>query len=117
MLYFNPADAMTPGYFPVNIFYRMQTYCMGCRHLTNLLDAHYLCMRCTLLYSFWPCTGVQGGAMCNPCKNYTDAVRTRAAEQWAKLYSDTEGLNGKKLLLSENGYHCILLPSLMLACI
>ena len=48
-LYFEPAVAMTPGYIPVNIFYRMQTYCIRCRHLTYLLDMHYWCMRCTLL--------------------------------------------------------------------
>ena len=91
-LYFDPAAAMTPGYFPVNIFFRMQTYCMGCRHLTYLMDAHYWCMRCTLLYGFWPCTGVQGGAMCALCENYTDAIRARAASEWAKLYSTSEGL-------------------------
>ena len=40
-LHFDPIAAQTPSHFPANIFYRMQTYCMGCRHLTYLMDAHY----------------------------------------------------------------------------
>ena len=90
-LHFDPIAAQTPSHFPANIFYRMQTYCMGCRHLTYLMDAHYWCMRCTLLYGFWPCTGEKGSAMCALCAKYGDAVRSRAAAEWAKLYSATEG--------------------------
>ena len=96
-LHFDPIAAQTPSHFPANIFYRMQTYCMGCRHLTYLMDAHYWCMRCTLLYGFWPCTGEKGGAMCALCAKYTDASRSRAAAEWAKLYDATTGFIFEKV--------------------
>ena len=85
---YEPENAMTIKYLPVNIEYNGTTYCVGCRHATYRYDVHYWCMRCTLLAGYWPCTALDTYAVCDLCKRLPSSAKTQATKLWRRLYKD-----------------------------
>lgn len=85
---YKPELAMSVTYLTVNIEYNGTTYCIACRHATYRFDVHFWCMRCTLLAGYWPCTALEGHAVCDRCKRMPSSARTQAMKLWNRLYKE-----------------------------